>query len=202
MPSAVSVAGVRRRHAGPDRPRVGDHEDLWEEGVIVGARCCRGRRQDGYTLIEVLIAVMLVGTVIIAVAAGMLTMMRSTRATAEEQRLQAALASFTESLRATDYLPCSGSPAPTAGSYEAAHEAMSGHWDPAAVDGIEDAGITDVDHWVSSGGYGEYQDDCPTTGDEGRQLLTVRVTLDGGERSGVAQVVLSDRFEVESGGNP
>ena len=49
---------------------------------------------------------MLVGTVIAALAAGMLTMMGSTRATAEEQRLQAGLLSLTESLKASPYLPC------------------------------------------------------------------------------------------------
>ena len=145
---------------------------------------------------------MLVGTVIVALAAGMLTMVRATQTTAEEQRLQAALASFTESLRATDYLPCGDSPPPTPGAYETAHEAQPGHWDPATADGVLSAEIIEVEHWVSAtpGPYGAYEDDCPSD-DEGRQLLTVRVELDGG-REGVAQVVLSDRTEVETGANP
>ena len=128
--------------------------------------------QGGYTLIEVLIAVFLVGTVVAALAAGMLTMMSATRSTAEQQRLEAGILNYTEYLRAQTYVDC-------AGSYPT--------WTGDGVSGEVD----EVSYWqIDSGlawGAAPYTDTCTT--DRGRQLVDVVVRLDGGPEAR-AQVVL------------
>ena len=131
--------------------------------------------QRGDTLVEVLIAVMLVGTVLAALAAGMLTMMGTTRSTTEQQRLQAGVLSYTEWLRSQAYQPC-------ATTYPG--------WDGDGVSGRVD---TPVRHWQrapgAAWGDGSFADGCAS--DLGRQLVDVTVTLDGGP-STTAQVVLRD----------
>ena len=134
------------------------------------------RGEAGYTLIEVLIAVFLVGTVVAALAAGMLTMMSATRSTTEQQRLEAAVLSYTELLRSQTYADCAGT-----GTYPT----FSG-----------DNGITgrvsDVRYWVvpSGGAWGAqpFADACAT--DLGRQLLDVELQLGPGGPETTAQVVL------------
>ena len=136
----------------------------------------KGRRcsQSGATLIEVLIAVFLIGTVIAALAAGMLTLMRSTGSTAEQQRLAASVMSYTEWLRSQAYRDCA---AP--GDF--------GTWTelPRATGRVDDVRYWNVApgaNWTSA-----FADACSS--DQGRQLLDVTVELDGGPTT-TAQVVL------------
>ena len=134
------------------------------------------RGQSGYTLIEVLIAVFLVGTVVAALAAGMLTMMSATRSTTEQQRLEAAVLSYTELLRSQAYVDCAGT-----GTY------------PTFDDGNGITGRVDaVRYWaVASGGaWGAepFATNCAT--DLGRQLVDVVVQLGAGGPDTTAQVVL------------
>ena len=130
--------------------------------------------QGGYTLIEVLIAVFLVGTVIVALAGGMLTMMRATASTTEQQRLEAGILNYTEHLRSQTYGDC-------ASSYPG--------WSAGGVSGE----VTDIRYWrVPSGnawGAEPFADSCST--DLGRQLVDVVVRLDADtDTEATAQVVL------------
>jgi Tfp pilus assembly protein PilV len=135
----------------------------------------RSTSQAGATLIEVMIAVFLIGTVIAAIAAGMLTLMRSTRTTSEQQRLAVSVLSYTEWLRSQAYTPC-------------ATPADFATWSPLPqVEGRVDS----VKYWDVAAGaaWGSEPFGSSCTTDQGRQLLDVTVQLDGG-RSTTAQVVL------------
>lgn len=150
----------------------------------------RPTSQGGYSLLEVLITVVLVGTVIIAIAAGMLALIRATKATSDNQRAQSALLSFTESLKASPYLPCGGSPTPSAAAYEQSHAEQSASWDPDNHQRVE-VSIDEIGFWHGDGDYGTYEPSCPAD-DQGRQMLQVSVRLhDGPTASGT--VVVTDR---------
>jgi type II secretory pathway pseudopilin PulG len=131
-------------------------------------------------LIEVLVAVVLAGLVIAAISAGMFTMLRVTGATSHTQRMATALMNTTESLRATAYRPCDSIPAPSSTSYDQDHRSDPGAWEPAADSGIT-ASVTDVQFWAGAGagGFGDFQATCPPGGDQGRQRLTVTVSMAG-----------------------
>lgn len=182
----ITAEGGRSRAASRPFGRGTRHE---------GCSRAAARSQSGASLVEVLISVMLVGTVVAALAVGMLTMVGATRSTAEEQRIQSALLSFTESLKASPYLPCGGSPSPTASAYVSSHASTPQRWTPPA--GMT-ASIDDVEYWHDAGTYGDYRATCPGA-DGGRQRLTVTVRLDDGRR-GSAEVVLADR--LSGGGAP
>ena len=169
-----------------------------------------GRRgQAGYGLIEVLIAIVLMGTVIAALSAAMLTLLSTTSATSDAQRMQAALTSYTESLKAGTYQACTrtGSPpvsSPTPAQVQGAHDGDPAAFRPAAGSGIsvEVVGVaflsaasaaspSTVPATTLVNGVGGYTPDCPTSGDAGRQLLTVRVSL-AGRSPKLANVVVAE----------
>jgi prepilin-type N-terminal cleavage/methylation domain-containing protein len=136
----------------------------------------RPRGQSGYSLVEVLVAVLLVGTVLAALAGGMLTMMLATASTSEQQRLEAGVLNYTQVLRSRPYVDC-------------ARPSSFPTWEQGGVRGRVDA----VRYWnvpggQAWGGASAFQAGCST--DQGRQLLDVTLELvDGAERS-TAQVVV------------
>lgn len=131
---------------------------------------------SGYSLVEVLVAVLLVGTVLAALAGGMLTMMRATAATSAQQRLEAGVLNYTQVLRSRPYVDCAPpSSFPT--------------WDQDGVRGRVEA----VRYWSVPGGdpWGStsaFEAGCST--DRGRQLLDVSLELADGAEHASAQVVL------------
>lgn len=148
--------------------------------------CARSRgSQQGASLIEVLISVVLVGVVILGLAAGMLTLIGTSTSTSERQQIQLALGSFTESLKADAYETCtSNSSLATPVTYQAAYDAWPSKWTPPQASMT--SGITRVEYWDSQ--QAEFVDSCPNAGDQGTQRLTVQVDWQG--RSGTAQVVI------------
>ena len=141
--------------------------------------------QQGASLVEVLISVVLVGVVILGLAAGMLTLIGTSTSTSERQQIQLALGSFTESLKAGAYETCtSNSAVATPATYQAAYDAWPSKWTP--PQGSMTSGITRVEYWDSQ--LAEFVDSCPNAGDQGTQRLTVHVDWQG--RSGTAQVVI------------
>lgn len=173
----------------------------------------RVRGQRGYGLLEVLIAIMLMGTVLAALSAAMLTLIATTSATADAQRMQAALNSYTESLKAGTYTACgaTGSPPvvhPTAAEVQGAHDGDPAAFRPAAGSGIT-VSVVDVEFLSSASaalppvsptttmvhGVGSYSHACPVTGDAGRQRLTVRVSLAGRTDRTGSVVVAAPRIE-------
>ena len=150
------------------------------------ARCFRSHgSQQGASLVEVLMSVVLVGVVILGLAAGMLTLIGTSTSTSERQQIQLALGSFTESLKAGAYETCtSNSAVATPATYQAAYDAWPSKWTP--PQGSMTSGITRVEYWDSQ--QAEFVDSCPNAGDQGTQRLTVQVDWQG--RSGTAQVVI------------
>lgn len=140
--------------------------------------------QGGFTLIETLIALALAGTVIMAIAAGMLTLVGTTGSTAQRQQIQLALGSYTESLKAAGYIDCGDVTA-----YDSEYVLMPAAWTPDRP-GMAKT-LKKVEFWngttfVSS----PTAAGCPAA-DPGVQRLTVEVTL--GDGVGEAQVVKGDR---------
>jgi Tfp pilus assembly protein PilV len=157
---------------------------------VCSARRIGGARshgsQQGASLVEVLISVVLVGVVILGLAAGMLTLIGTSTSTSERQQIQLALGSFTESLKAGTYEPCtSNSALATPATYQAAYEAWPSKWTPPQAGMTR--GITRVEYWDSA--QAVFVDSCPNAGDQGTQRLTVQVDWQG--RSGTAQVVIA-----------
>ena len=159
--------------------------------------------QAGFTLIEVLLALVLTSVAITAIAAGMLTLMRSSTQTSAQQRLQGALTSYTESLKALPYYsqqlaplpanPCvAGQPADVA-AFQAAAAGWADRWVP--PDYVTTAEVTNIEFWTpsapGSASIGTFTTTCPAGGDFGAIRLTGRVVLsDGGTSTG--QVVIRD----------
>lgn len=164
--------------------------------------CRRPRSQAGVSLIEVLVAVGLAGSVIVALAAGILAMLRSSEVTSSQQRLQAALSSSTESVKSLPYLACTAGAAATAAgqaasptAYDTAYAAWPGRWQPSTSAGVGSVRVTGVEYWTpaaTNAALGSFLPACPAAaagGDRGAQRLTVRVVMaDGAAKD--AQVVL------------
>ena len=142
------------------------------------------RSQRGASLVEVLISVLLVGIVILGLAAGMLTLISTSTSTSQRQQVQLALGSFTESLKAGTYQPCTSNQAvATAATYQAAYEQWPSKWTP-PQSGMTRS-ITGVAYWDKA--QAAFVASCPAGGDQGAQRLTVQVDFQDG--IGSAQVV-------------
>lgn len=145
----------------------------------------RGRSQAGFSLIEVLICIVLAGTIIMALAYGMLTLMRVNASTAEREQIQLAIGNYTERILVSKYIPCAPSPAPrpTVANYNA----IPNLWTPTRP-GMT-ARISEVEYWDE--GAKRFVATCPTGLDQGTQRLTVEVAWRG--RTGTGQIVTSYR---------
>ncbi len=163
------------------------------------ARPCRSdRAQCGFALVEVLVAVLLAGLLITAISTGMFAMLRVTGETSQSQRMATALMNTTESLRATAYRPCGASPTPTATRYDLDHKDDPAAWRPSDGSGITTR-VSALAFWsgAGAGGFGDFQPSCPVGGDQGRQRLTVTVSMDG--RPDVTGTVVIAEPQLESG---
>ncbi len=141
--------------------------------------------QSGFGLIEILITLLLAGLVVLGLAAGLLTLVRSNAATDERQRIDQALGNVGEGLKALPYVPCTPGGGPTAGQVWTAYSDSATTWRPPA--GM-DVDITDVEYWDR--GTREFVDDC-VGADVGAQRVTVSASWRG--RVGTAHVVLGAR---------
>lgn len=147
----------------------------------------RVRPQAGFSLVEILICIMLASTVILALAYGMLTLMRVNKVTSEREQIQLAIGSFTERLVASKYIPCSTGPAlqPTAANYNS----LPDRWVPTRS-GMT-AKVTKVEFWDDSAK--KFVGSCPAGLDQGTQRLGVEVVWRG--RAGKGQIVTFYRPE-------
>lgn len=184
-----------RRVAVPDAP------------LIARRRRLAAADQRGLSLVEVILAIMLIGTVILSLAAGMLTLVRTSASTSERQQMQLALGSITENLLVSPYVPCQfapTNPGAAAQFHDAQYHAWSGAWSP-SLPGMSEARIVGVEYWSTnpdnnaSTTDGAYRTACPpdpsgpsTPRDQGTQRITVEVSMNGGTPS-TAQVVVSAR---------
>ena len=146
------------------------------------SRALPPRGQSGYTLIEVIIAVALRGMVVLSLATAMLTIVRTNSLNSDRQRVDAAMTSFSESVRGGAYLPCGQDPAPTPTSYRGGYDPANGDWSP--PEGVE-VDIVDVEYWDRAGDG--FVESCPAS-DGGAQRLTLTTSFRDLERS--AQIVI------------
>lgn len=150
------------------------------------------RGDSGFSLIEVLLALGLATLVVMGLAAGFLTTISASDAASSRQRREAALTSFSESLKALPYVECTAAGADADG-YMAAYEAGLGSgssWQPSADADVSDLDVVDVTYWTPAGSgpsAGTFSDACGPT-DHGAQRLTVSLKVQGEPVQG--QVVL------------
>lgn len=181
-----------------DRPAIGS---LWRPPAPPwrGAprRVAHGH-QAGFSLIESLIAVALAGLLILAVSTAMFTMLRITGETSRSQKMSTALVNSTESLRSTPYRPCGANPAPTTARYDSDQVSDPTAWHPQSGSGIS-VTVTKVEYWVGTtpGSFGGFEPSCPAGGDQGRQRLTVRVSMT--DRPSVSGTVVIAEPQLEPG---
>lgn len=106
------------------------------------------REQAGFSLLEVLIAIVLTSTVILAIGAGMLTLMRSSKRAEDRQHMQLAISSFTESIKSIDYLDCgrveNGDGVVQPGEYD--YVSYPNHFDADSL-GVDSLSIVSIDYW-------------------------------------------------------
>ena len=135
--------------------------------------------QTGATLVEVLIALALVGILVLALASGMLTLIKTSSETTKQQQIELALGSFTESLKSGPYTKCAalvaGSPYPNTTAWVPPQSSMT-------------ASLVKIEYWDKSST--SFVAACPASGDQGTQRLTVQVDFQ--DQSSTAQVVKAD----------
>jgi prepilin-type N-terminal cleavage/methylation domain-containing protein len=141
--------------------------------------------QTGATLVEVLIALALVGILVLALASGMLTLIKTSAETTKQQQIELALGSFTESLKSGPYTECAV-PLESDGQYPNAA------WIPPPS---MTASVVKIEYWdpmiedFADPMIGDFDEDC-SDGDQGTQRLTVQVKFQG--HFSCAQVVKAD----------
>jgi prepilin-type N-terminal cleavage/methylation domain-containing protein len=140
------------------------------------------RSQSGFSLVEILISLLLVGIVVLGLAAGLYTLIRTTNDTMNRQKVQLGLSNFGESLKAAPYRDCAEPDGnATVAAHQSAYSAWSAAWTPPS--GMT-AGITKVEYWDPQ--TRSFVGACADT-DHGAQRLTMTVTWRG--RDGTAQIV-------------
>lgn len=143
---------------------------------------CGPRRQRGFTLIEVLLAMVLASLVVLGLAVGILTTLSASNAASARQRREVALTSFTESLKALPYVECTSGGA-TAHAYNTAYQAGAASgatWQPKPDAGVSDLDVVDVKYWqpAPAGGAAGTYATCGSV-DQGAQRLSVSLRVDG-----------------------
>lgn len=144
----------------------------------------RRRGEGGFGLIEAVVSVALVSTVVLALAAGLLTSVRSSTSAKETQELDAALSAYAEAFKDPSKYPSRATP-PSDPCVDSSYSSL-GVAPPAGAS----ANVTKVEHW-EPGAAPKWTTD-PCTSDPGVHRLTVSVTMDGSGASGTAQVVMRD----------
>jgi len=91
-------------------------------------RPCGGADERGVSLLEVLVAIAVLSTALIAAMSGLFTSVKTSGANADRQVRSAALSSFGESLKGLAYVRCAE---PTGGGYTADYRAWPQRWTPA-----------------------------------------------------------------------
>jgi len=124
------------------------------------ADLARARSQAGLTLVESLVALLLASIVVLALAAGVFTMLRTTQEVSAAQRKQAALTQATESIKAEPFSQCA-----TTATYAAAVPAGT------TVDRIEY-----LDAPSAGAEVGTFRAACPSNPAEDRvQRITISI---------------------------
>lgn len=146
--------------------------------------------QAGFGLPEVLVTIAVAGVVVLGLAAGLLTLVRTAGSNEQRQQIQLALGNFSEGVRALDYLDCTGPGGATVARYDQDYDARAASWQPPTSGPLQGmtARMVDLRFWDPVGR--RFVDACAGT-DHGAQELTLEVSWKG--RTDRAQIVLGDR---------
>jgi hypothetical protein len=141
--------------------------------LVANAAARRHRRgQSGVTLVEVLVGIAVMVPLTLASVSGLMLAVRTSDATERHQRLEMALSSATEDLKALPYLRCG-----LADQYDELYEQflapLTGELLPSEELPVPQ--VVEVDYWsrTKDGFLGS----C--SGDDGAQRLTVQVSEEG-----------------------
>jgi len=144
------------------------------------------RSERGFGLIEVLISLLFVTMVVVALAAGLLLLIRTNASNSERQAAQLLLGNYAESLKGMEYVPCA-----EADDYEPAVGDPSAWLPPPGVT----ADIEAIDYWKKTTGVdgpGAFESTCDSIElDDGAQRLSLVVQL--GDRDVRTQLVKARR---------
>ena len=146
-----------------------------------------GRDQRGLTLIEVLIAIVVVSVLMTSASIGVITLMRTSSNTNFQARTDALLTGYGEVLKQLEYRPCA-----TASEYEAAVDDYEDSL-PAA-ERLEQGGASQASASIESVDAGSR---CGDNVDAGTQVINISATLRGRQRT--AQVVKRNPDAAPSG---
>lgn len=138
------------------------------------------RGQSGFTLIEALLAILLISTIIVGLISGLFTAMIASSTNEDSQRIEAALVSYGASVKR---MPYDTTCAAVDGTYSTAYVAWPepGKWAiPAGMTAI----IRKPKYWRdvatgAAGGDRGWANSCPGGKDPGAQLLTLEITYNG-----------------------
>ncbi len=171
--------------------------------------CSRPRRDRGYTLVEMLIAVVLMGTIVLSIMGGMWAVVRASRMNDERAKVQAVLGAAGDQISNWGYIPCPEPPPDfvpdpnlpdlaTPGYEQFGQKAASAvGWD---VDSVQ---IVDYQYWnpetrtwsdtnTIQGADGTCNDNVNLTTSKTLQKLTIRATAPGGGYSAQIDIVKSN----------
>jgi prepilin-type N-terminal cleavage/methylation domain-containing protein len=120
-----------------------------------------GRREHGFTLVEMLLAVSILGVGVLTVVSGMMTSIRTSDLQRHSAEAQTAIRAYAEAVAGATYQDC-------ATSYAGGFGAPSGF-----------SLSQTVTYWVPSGSSGSFAGACPSP-DQGLQRITLTVAATDG----------------------
>lgn len=141
-----------QRRTGRQRP---ERPGPTAKGSGATGHAARARTDAGFSLTESLAAILLVTTVILGLAAGILTTVRATRTVSQTQRNEAMLTDATEAIKAQPFVPCA-----TPTSY--------------ALPAMPSVSVLAVTHLLNDGTGTEFTATCPPATEDLAQRITVR----------------------------
>lgn len=155
----------------------------------------RPRDDGGFSLVEISTAVVLLGLSATVILGGLFTVVRTSRVSTEQARVEAVLSNAADRLTGWTYTPCP--PATGPGSYTDVVQAAAGSvgWPTSAVSIVSvlyfDPTITGSNPWITTNqsGGGACNPSVTSTSPRTLQKITVRVTAPGSTYSRQLEVV-------------
>lgn len=143
-----------------------------------------GPQQRGSSLVEVLLAILLVSVVMLGVMAGLLTTVGASATNTRTVTARSALVTVTEQLKHMLYWPCSAGEGGS-GAAASAYQSALGAPPRTTANGRPITVVVDrVRYWDDAVPTPTYAATCPSTGDAGTQLIELTVEVADGRARG------------------
>jgi Tfp pilus assembly protein PilV len=136
----------------------------------------RGRGDDGITLIEVVIASVILSTVVLGLVTGIMTAVKASDLHRREARSEVAMRQYVESIEAGAYIPC---PTATPALYSA--------YGTSTIDTYQ-LSVTAVDAWSANSNPVRFTNGC--TSEAGAERLTIHLEDPAGKVSKDVNIVV------------